>query len=213
MTTCVGSSDGGAITSQVLRGGSSPTPTLFNKRDWWVDEVSLHKARGIVEKWHYAKSGANTATFRHGLFPRDRVQDDECVGVAWWIPPTKTAAQFLAGDRWRGVLSLSRLAIDDSVPKNAESFLLRHSMRKIDRNRWPVLVTYADDWQGHKGTIYLASGWVLHGKTKPERRYVINGRLVARKAGPKTRTHAEMVALGAICIGSYSATRFVHLED
>jgi hypothetical protein len=32
--------------------------------------------------------------------------------------------------------------------------------------------------------------------------------MLARKAGPRTRTHAEMLELGAECIGSFAKHRF-----
>jgi hypothetical protein len=164
----------------------------------------------MVQRWHYARGGSNTAVYTHGLFPRQSHWEEEAVGCAWWLPPTRTSAESFDKQNWQGVLSLSRLVVSPDIPTNAESFLIRHSMRMIDRERWPILVTYADSWRGHKGTIYRAAGWVECGQSKPERRYVIRGKMVSRKAGPKTRTHAEMLALGAECVGSYSAIRFMH---
>lgn len=64
-------------------------------------------------------------------------------------------------------------------------------MRFIDRQRWPILITFADSWQGHKGTIYKAAGWLQCGETKPEATYTLADRMICRKAGPKTRTHSE----------------------
>jgi len=131
------------------------------------------------------------------------------MGAAWWIPPTRTAAEASTSGDWRRVLALSRFVLDPLVPKNGASFLLSRSVRLINRTGdWDVLVTYADEWQGHTGTMYLAAGWEYVGKTKPERVYVLNGRMVARKAGPHTRTHAEMLALGAECVGSFAKHKF-----
>jgi len=146
------------------------------------------------------------------LYARGWFWESECVGAAWWLPPTRTAAESFDKANWRGVLSLSRLVVSPDVPKNAASFLIRHSMRLIDRTRWPVLVTYADEWQGHSGTIYKAAGWTECGKSKTERRYILNGRMVSRKAGPRTRTKQEMLDLGAKCVGSFCAVRFIHLD-
>jgi hypothetical protein len=37
---------------------------------------------------------------------------------------------------------------------------LRRQMRVlIDRTRWPVLLTYSDEGQGHTGYVYKCSGW------------------------------------------------------
>lgn len=119
-------------------------------------------------------------------------------GCALWIPPTRTAAHATWPANWRGFLAT-----------NGASFLLAASERLIRRtSRWECLVTYADEWQGHTGAIYLAAGWEYVGKTKPERTYVLNGRMTARKAGPHTRTHTEMVALGAECVGAFSRHKF-----
>jgi len=206
------SADSGMPGVQPGGGGANPTTTLFRKHDWWVESINdLSIAVRLIQKWHYSRGTSNTAVYCHGLFPRDWFWEEQAVGVAWWLPPTKTAAMSI-DQNWQGVLSLSRLAIDDSIPKNAESFLIRHSMRLLDRKRWPVLVTYADSWKAHTGTIYRAAGWTEDGRSKPERRYVRNGRLVSRKAGPRTRTHAEMLALGCECVGAFSAIRFVHRQ-
>lgn len=86
-------------------------------------------------------------------------------------------------------------------------------MRLIDRKRWPCLVTYADTWRGHTGAIYKATNWTEAGLTKPERTYVVGGRMVARKAGPNTRTHKEMLELGAVCVGSFAKHKFVHIAQ
>ena len=195
-------------------GGSIPTSPLqrLRKSDWVVAGCDMDTARRFVRAEHYARGASNTATYLHGLYPAAWHWFSECVGVAWWIPPTRSAAEATYPPNWQGVLSLSRLAIAAHVPKNAASFLLAHSMRMIDRTRWTCLVTYADEWQGHVGTIYRATGWEYCGLTKPERVYIKNGAMIARKAGPRTRTHAEMSALGAECLGAFAKHKFRHIS-
>lgn len=190
--------------------GSIPTSTLqFSKREWIVCDADVDIARVMIEREHYSRGAANTYTYLHGLFPRGWHWHAECAGVAWWIPPTMHAARALAGEEWRGVLSLSRLAIMPDVPKNAASFLISKSVRLIDRSKYHTLVSYADGWRGHSGAIYLAAGWTYDGTTNPETVYTLRGRMVARKAGQRTRTHAEMIALGAKLEGRFSKHRFV----
>lgn len=182
----------------------------FRRRDWIVRTVDIGVARRMVEAYHYAKGASNTATFLHGLFHiGESVFDEQCLGVAWWIPPTKSAALATYPDNWQGVISLSRLVIVPGVPKNACTFLLGKSRALIDSGRWPCLVTYADEWRGHTGGIYRADNWEYQGKTKPERTYQINGVMTARKAGGKTRRHAEMLALGAQMVGAFSKHKYV----
>lgn len=198
---------------QAGEGGATPTSEHLNlnKADWWVRPCSLERTQELVEKYHYAAGGSNTRVYTHGVYPRDAVWEADCIAVAWWIPPTKSAALAAHPTDWNGVLSLSRLVAVPTAPKNTCSFLIRHSMRQIDRKRWPCLLTFADEWQEHEGTIYKATGWTEAGWTKPERCYVKNGRMTSRKAGPVTRTHKQMLALGCVCIGSFRKKRFTHI--
>ena len=187
----------------VCRGQSS-----LLRSEWIVQTVPLSSCHRLVAQEHYSQGGANTATFRHGLMRRDSPL--QVRGVAWWIPPTRTAAEASWEGDWRQVLALSRLAIEPDVPTNGASFLLGNSERIMRADgRWRCLITYADEWQGHTGAIYRATNWEYVGLTKPERVYVNPaGRMVARKAGPMTRTHADMLALGYHCVGSFARHKF-----
>jgi len=187
--------------------------SVIKKNEWTVRPVSIEVARRIIETYHYAAGASNTATYLHGLFRAGDFFDEQCAGVAWWIPPTRSAAEATFPHNWQGVLCLSRLAIKPGIPQNACTFLLSRSRKLIDRQAWPCLVTYADEWQGHMGNIYRADNWQYVGLTKPERTYQINGRLVARKSGPKTRTHAEMLSIGAVCVGSFAKHKFIRIDN
>lgn len=183
----------------------------LRKADWTVRVVDISVARRMVEKHHYAAGASNTATYLHGLFRKGEIFEEQCCGVAWWIPPTRSAAEATYPTRWQGFLCLSRMVIMPEVPKNACTFLLARSRQLIDRVTWPCLVTYADKWKGHSGAIYRADNWKYLGLTKPERTYQIKGRMVSRKAGGKTRTHDEMIALGAEMVGSFARHKFVSI--
>lgn len=198
--------------SQSSRGGSIPTLTLhpedyLHKEDWTIETIPLAQAQFLTETFHYAKGGSNTATFRHGLLHKD---SNFPLGVAWWIPPTRTAAFASWQGKSREVLSLSRLVICPRVPKNGATFLLMQSVRKIRQDgRYPCLITYADTWQGHTGGIYRAAGWEYLGLTAPESIWIDStGRMVARKAGPSTRTRSEMESLGLTFLGRFPKHKY-----
>jgi hypothetical protein len=182
--------------------------THLRKKDWEVRPLGRERALELVQDHHYARGGSNTHTYLHGLFPKGAFFDADCVGVAWWLPPTKSAGLATYPENPQGVLALSRLAIVPDMPTNAASFLIGASIRLIDRDRWPCLVTYADLWRGHTGAIYKATNWVYRGLTKPQPVYILDGRLVSRKAGPKTRTHEEMLRLGAEFLGLFPKHKF-----
>ncbi len=180
----------------------------FRAADHVVENVGLADCAALVAEHHYAAGGSNTATFRHGLRHVDWIG---LLGAAWWIPPTRSAAEarFPEGD-WRRVLVLSRLVVVPEVPTNAASFLIGRSVRAIRKSgKWDCLLTYADEWQGHTGTIYRATNWEYLGLTAAESTWVTpEGQMVARKAGPKTRTIAEMESLGYRRVGKFRRHAF-----
>lgn len=154
---------------------------------------------------HYAKGGSNTAVYMHGLFSRE----GEPVGVAWWLPPTRVAAESVSAE-WKKVLSLTRMVILPGIPKNAASFLLSKSCKAISADgRFHTLVTYADEWAGHDGLVYRACGWEYLGRTGPYPKWIDpSGRQVAVKA-TKNRTKAQMLDLGYVCLGSFYKHKFL----
>jgi hypothetical protein len=164
----------------------------------------------LVRRHHYSQGGSNTATFRHGLFPKDNPL--LCKGAAWWIPPTKGAAQATWAGDWRKVLALSRLVVAPDVPSGGATFLLGRSVRLIKRaGGWECLVTYADEWQGHTGAIYRATNWLPQGRTEPQPVWVDGrGRMQARKRGPVTLTHDEMAARGYRLLGYFAKQKFIY---
>lgn len=185
----------------------------LRRDEWEVRTVSIEVARRIVERYHYSRGASNTRTFLHGLFRRGSFFDEECQGIAWWLPPTRSCAEATYPENWRGVLSLSRLVICPGVPKNACTFLLSRSVKLIPQSSWPCLVTYADDWRGHSGGIYRACNWTYLGKTKPQSTFTLNGVLTSRKAGPKTRTLKQMISLGAVFEGNHAKHKFVLIRN
>lgn len=87
--------------------------------------------------------------------------------VVYALPPRETAKRY-GGTTWE----LARLWIDDSVPQNAETWLIAQSIRHIKRSHPEVrmLVSYADPSVDHTGTIYKASNWLYDGRTDQERK-------------------------------------------
>jgi len=187
-----------------------PGPNL-KRSDYIVRTVSLQTCQRLVQLYHRQGGGSNTAIFRHGLFHKKRaVFEADCLGVAWWIPPTKDAAQASYDGDWRRVLCLHRLVCVPWAPRNAASFLLAQSIKLIKATgRWDCLITYASTRFGHDGGIYRATNWEFVGYTQPEPVWVNQwGHEVARKAGPHTRTKAEMEALGYRMVGRYPKLKF-----
>lgn len=167
----------------------------LRRHDWTVEPVSQTEARELIERVHYAGGCPRTSVARHGL---RRLDELAISGVALWLPPTRPAAVSVDPGNPGGVLSLSRLCVDEAVPRNGASYLLAASMRALDRSRWPVLLTYADTALGHTGAIYAATGWERVGLVEGADtwRHRETGERRGRKRGPNNYTCAQMVELG-----------------
>lgn len=175
--------------------------------DYFVAEAPLLAAQEMVCKFHYSRGGSNTAVYVHGLYRRS---DQSLVGIAWWLPPTRIAAESVNHTHWQKVLSLTRLVILPGTPHNACSFLVSRSIRLIwKEDRFRSLVTYADESQGHEGRVYRACNFHYIGRTGPYTKFVDpTGRQVAAKA-TKNRRKAEMEVLGYRKAGSFYKHKYV----
>ena len=186
------------------------TDTL-KKDEFFVCDIPLQTGQEFIKEHHYAKGGSNTAVYMHGLF---RLEDETLMGVAWWLPPTRVAAESVNKEQWQKVLSLTRMAVHPEAPRYSCSFLLSRSIKLIKKdNRFVSLVTYADFKHGHDGLVYKASNWKYVGETGPYPSWEDSeGRQVAPKA-TKNRTKAEMEALGYVKVGSFKKHKYVYHLD
>lgn len=184
-----------------------PVGAPLSRHDYVVTRVSdIKEARALITAHHYARGGSQTHVYFHGLYHR---YSGGLFGVAQWLPPTRVCAESVNRVGWRRVLSLTRLACIPEAPKNAASFLIAGSVAIIRaEGKWTDLVTFADESQNHLGGIYRATNWVYRGRTSPNPRWVDGqGRQVATLA-TKTRTKAQMLALGYRMVGKFSKHKF-----
>lgn len=69
------------------------------------------------------------------------------------------------GTGWNEFLELNRMAFDDYLPRNSESYCIGATLRAIKKQapqiKW--VVSFADGAQCGDGTIYRASNFVLTG--------------------------------------------------
>ncbi len=120
-------------------------------------ECRIADVEPLVVAHHGYGSVSASATYAFAVFENDRP-----VAGFLWQPPPPGAARSVSPQSPSGVLALSRMV---AVPRETRSLNhvskpLRRQMRTlIDRGRWPALVTYSDEGQGHTGHVYKCSGW------------------------------------------------------
>ena len=126
-------------------------------KDWTVQEIPKALAQEIVVKNHYLHRKAPCSK-AFGLFN----ESQELLGVVMYGTPASAPLRAgIAGkDEANNVVELTRLWIDDSAPKNGESFLIGRSMKQAGKE---ILVSFADTGQNHLGIVYQATNWLYTG--------------------------------------------------
>ena len=132
------------------------------RRSCVVAPVSKADADWCIRR-HYLGRWPGVVVLRLGAFREGTLLG--CIVFA--LPPRES------NKRYGGVVwELARLWLDDTVPANAETWLMGAATRYIKRNHKDVqvLLTYADPSAGHAGTIYKAANWTSDGRTDDERK-------------------------------------------
>lgn len=160
-------------------------------RDYVFGPAPLADARALVIAHHYTKSASNTGrafgAWREGVL----------VGAVIFLPPPRGSAVKHAISTPARVVSLSRCVVAPDEPTNAASMLIGRSLRWIRASRrYDVVVTYADESEGHTGTIYRATNAEYLGRSAPAPFWVDSGGRRVSRISTRPRTSAEMSALG-----------------
>ena len=116
----------------------------------------------FVKKHHYSGKVVPNSCLHFGAF-----LDGKLHGVLSYGPSMDKAKVLglVEGTAWDGCLELNRMAFDDYLPKNSESFCIAKTMRMIKKQAPQVkwIISFADGAQCGDGTIYRASNFVLTG--------------------------------------------------
>ena len=117
-------------------------------------------ARRFIKKYHYSGKVVNNSNLHFGAFLDNRLHGVLSYGNSL----DKEKMMGLVRDtEWNGFLELNRMAFDDYLPRNSESYCIAKTLRLIKKNaphvKW--VVSFADACSCGDGTIYRASNFVL----------------------------------------------------
>ena len=119
-------------------------------------------ADGFVKKHHYSGKVVQNSQLHFGAFLDCRLH-----GVLQYGPSMdkKKVITLVNGTGWNEFIELNRMAFDDYLPRNSESFCIGKTLRMIKKNAPQVkwVISFADGCSGGDGTIYRASNFVLTG--------------------------------------------------
>jgi hypothetical protein len=127
-------------------------------------QIDPKSAKIYIRANHYSKGCHNGPSPCFGLFDADY----ELIGVLMFaVSCSENVRRVVFGiGQEHMTIELHRLHIQDVTPKNAESWFIARCMRMLKKIKPEirVVVSYSDGTQGHDGTIYAASNFILTGK-------------------------------------------------
>lgn len=136
---------------------------------YYVEKIDRSLANEIIVKNHYLHRGTPSSV-AFGLYTPKGVL---CGVVTYATPASPSLTKGLVGAENKHLVGeLTRLWVDDRVPKNGESFLIGSTMKE---SGFEVLVSFADTKEGHVGTVYQATNWLYTGLSDRHKEWVLVG--------------------------------------
>ncbi len=168
-----------------------------------VEYIVLRTARDVAKPFvieHHYSQAFGKASIILGLY---KVGEPELLGVITFGQPSGrlVAQSIIEGGNDHTVFEFLRMCVLDDCPCPRTYFMSKAI--SILKQRFPqvrALVTYADQTEGHDGTVYKANSWIYVGKTGSKYHYldVLNQRLNkripwdnAKKEGITEREYVE----------------------
>lgn len=114
----------------------------------------------FVKQHHYSGKVVQNSNLHFGAF-----LDGKLHGVMSFGPSMDKSKliNLVEGTKWNEFIELNRMAFDDYLPRNSESFCIGKALKLIKKNaphiKW--VVSFADGCSCGDGTIYRASNFVL----------------------------------------------------
>jgi hypothetical protein len=158
---------------QEEEGGSIPTSPL----QLLFREIGPNAAAIVYRRWHYLGDQGFISRINFGAYFEQVIE-----GAISYGPPNATDLDGYwtrhTQEQW---WEIKRLVMSPKCPKNSESRFIAITMKLLRRLvEVRGIVTYADDGQGHVGTIYKASGFTSLGMTAAKSDFWVNGKVQQR---------------------------------
>jgi len=139
-----------------------------NVKDFKVKLTTIQYVKDFVETWHYS-SNVNGLRISNvfGLFYEDNLIGSMIYGPLGMANTWKKYVNFESE-----IIELRRLCCIDNTPRNTESYFIGKTLRWLKKNTdYKIVISYADTFHNHQGTIYKASNFKHYGMTS-------NGRVI-----------------------------------
>ena len=177
-------------------------------KDIRVKVIPAAVANPFMKTHHYSGKVVNNSQLHFGAF-----LDGKLHGVLSYGPSLDKSKilGLVPGTKWNEFLELNRMAFDEVLPRNSESFVIAQTIRMIKKQapqiKW--IISFADGCSCGDGTIYRASNFILTGIKENEDLYVMpNGekihQLTIRSQPNRKRPELGGRSLFEVSGGTYS---------
>lgn len=140
------------------------------KENYYIKPITYQEAMKIIIEKHYLHRKA-PCSFAFGLFEKATNRIVGC--ITYGTPSSATLRKGICGeDEKDNVIELTRLWIEDGVPRNAESFLIGNTIPLVNKE---IIVSFAEIQQGHVGYVYQATNWIYTGLSAKRTNWTIEG--------------------------------------
>lgn len=139
--------------------------------DYEVKQIKFSIARDYIKENHYSHGCHNGASPCFGLY-----DNDSLIGALMFATPCseRVRSSVFGIEYKQNVTELHRLHIKDCTPKNTESWFISRCLKQLKQIKpliWSV-ITFADQTEGHEGTIYKATNAYRLGNSPPMTFYI-----------------------------------------
>ena len=159
--------------------------TSSNVKQFVVTPTTLQTVRNFIETWHYSGNvNGLRVSNAFALLANNNIIGGLIYGSLGMANVWK---KYVSSEE--KIVELRRLCCIDKTPRNTESYFIGKTLRWLKKNTdFEVVISYADSYHGHCGTIYKASNFEYHGMTAKGRLIEYNGRTYHDKS---IRTYHE----------------------
>lgn len=139
-------------------------------KDMIIKEITVKQARKYIATYHYSKSMPDSTKYVYAGFYKDKLAGIIVYGMGAGKSQYKAIIPNIENGEY---LELTRLWSADSMPKNTESKLISESIKLLPKEI-RLILSFADEEQGHFGYIYQATNFYYCGKTTTGKRLLLS---------------------------------------
>jgi len=136
----------------------------------WLDWCEHKAAAYAAERWHYSECLPASPTAKIGVW-----EDGDFIGAVTYSKGSNGNMASMFSLDATEVCELTRVALNDHDAPVSQVLSISRDLLIERFPKIKIVVSYADPFQDHSGSIYQADNWHYIGKTEKSRRIIIDG--------------------------------------